>query len=131
MSWAANRGTTRVEDEAYCLLGLFGISMPTLYGEGRKAFYRLQEEILRTSEDTSLFAWGDKWWIRAAADMEKVVDVIVQRGREPITDHRSLHLLSQSPSLFQPRNERIVFTGTLTAHNQTAGTVSSHLVRLN
>ena len=58
MSWAANRRTTRVEDEAYCLFGLFGINLPTLYGEGRNAFYRLQEEILRTSLDTSLFAWG-------------------------------------------------------------------------
>ena len=33
MSWAAERKTTRVEDEAYCILGLFDINMPTLYGE--------------------------------------------------------------------------------------------------
>ena len=58
MSWAAKRRTTRVEDEAYCLLGIFGINMPTLYGEGRKAFRRLQEEIMKQSVDTSLFAWG-------------------------------------------------------------------------
>ena len=57
MSWAAGRKTTRVEDEAYCLFGLFDVNMPTLYGEGRNAFYRLQEEIMRTSTDTSLFAW--------------------------------------------------------------------------
>ena len=38
MTRAAARRTTRVEDEAYCLLGLFGINMPTLYGEGRQAF---------------------------------------------------------------------------------------------
>ena len=37
MSWAATRETTRLEDEAYCLLGLFNINMPTLYGEGIKA----------------------------------------------------------------------------------------------
>ncbi|KAI0369036.1 HET-domain-containing protein [Pilatotrama ljubarskyi] len=58
MSWAAHRRTTRLEDEAYCLLGIFGISMPTLYGEGRQAFRRLQEEIIRRSIDTSIFAWG-------------------------------------------------------------------------
>ncbi len=58
MSWTIHRKTTRVEDEAYCLLGLFGINMPTLYGEGRKAFQRLQEEILRQTGDTTLFAWG-------------------------------------------------------------------------
>ena len=57
MSWAAWRETTRVEDKAYCLLGMFDINMPTLYGEGEKAFRRLQEEILKTSIDTTLFAW--------------------------------------------------------------------------
>ncbi|EAU39011.1 predicted protein [Aspergillus terreus NIH2624] len=57
MSWAAGRRTTRVEDRAYCLLGLFRISIPLVYGEGQKAFYRLQEEIMRVSDDMSLFAW--------------------------------------------------------------------------
>ena len=60
MSWASSRQTTRVEDEAYCLFGLFGINMPTLYGEGQNAFYRLQEEIMRTSTDTSIIAWERK-----------------------------------------------------------------------
>ncbi|KNG80357.1 hypothetical protein ANOM_011314 [Aspergillus nomiae NRRL 13137] len=57
MSWAAKRKTTRLEDVAYCLMGIFGISMPMLYGEGTKAFIRLQEEIIRTTNDHSLFAW--------------------------------------------------------------------------
>ena len=57
MSWASRRRTSRVEDEAYCLLGLFGINMPLLYGEGRRAFRRLQEEIVRTEDDESVFAW--------------------------------------------------------------------------
>ena len=56
LSWAAGRSTTRLEDEAYCLLGLFDINMPLLYGEGRRAFQRLQEEILRQFEHDSLFA---------------------------------------------------------------------------
>jgi hypothetical protein len=58
MSWASNRTTTRVEDMAYSLLGLFGINMPLLYGEGARAFKRLQEEIIRASDDESVFAWG-------------------------------------------------------------------------
>jgi len=59
MSWATNRTTTRVEDRAYSLLGLLDINMPTLYGEGRKvAFHRLQLEIIRASNDQSIFAWG-------------------------------------------------------------------------
>ncbi|KAF2736428.1 HET-domain-containing protein [Polyplosphaeria fusca] len=57
MSWASKRVTTRVEDLAYCLLGIFGIHMPLLYGEGNRAFIRLQEEICHTSEDQSIFAW--------------------------------------------------------------------------
>ena len=57
MSWAAGRNTTREEDMAYCLLGLFGVNMPLLYGEGKRAFIRLQEEILKESEDQSIFAW--------------------------------------------------------------------------
>jgi hypothetical protein len=32
--------------------------MPLLYGEGDKAFVRLQEEIIRQSGDPSIFAWG-------------------------------------------------------------------------
>ena len=58
MSWFAGRGTTVPEDTAYCLLGLFGVNMPLLYGEGReRAFRRLEEEIMRYSDDHSLFAW--------------------------------------------------------------------------
>lgn len=58
MSWAAKRVTTREEDTAYSLLGLFDINMPLLYGEGRaKAFRRLQEEIIRATDDESIFVW--------------------------------------------------------------------------
>ncbi|KAL1947067.1 hypothetical protein VTO73DRAFT_14028 [Trametes versicolor] len=58
MSWAASRETTRVEDEAYSLLGIFGVHMSPIYGEGRNAFLRLQEEIIKTIPDQSIFAWG-------------------------------------------------------------------------
>ncbi|PMD34428.1 HET-domain-containing protein [Hyaloscypha variabilis F] len=57
MSWAARRKTTRVEDEAYCLMGIFGVNMPILYGEGANAFLRLQQEIIKMSDDESIFAW--------------------------------------------------------------------------
>jgi hypothetical protein len=57
MSWAANRATTRIEDRAYSLVGLFNVNMPLLYGEGDRAFIRLQEEILKVSTDETLFAW--------------------------------------------------------------------------
>ena len=57
MWWAASRKATRVEDEAYSLLGIFGITMTTIYGEGQHAFQRLQEEILQQIPDHSMFAW--------------------------------------------------------------------------
>ncbi|KAH9218080.1 hypothetical protein DL95DRAFT_423637 [Leptodontidium sp. 2 PMI_412] len=57
MSWAAHRQATRVEDRAYCLLGLFDVNMPMLYGEGMRAFGRLQEEIIKRSNDMKIFAW--------------------------------------------------------------------------
>jgi hypothetical protein len=57
MSWAAERHTSRGEDMAYCLMGLFEVNMPLLYGEGKAAFIRLQEEIIKHSNDTSIFFW--------------------------------------------------------------------------
>ncbi|KAI5991689.1 hypothetical protein F5J12DRAFT_466648 [Pisolithus orientalis] len=57
MSWAAERRTTLAEDEAYSLIGLLGVHMPMLYGEGKKAFQRLQLEFMRMSNDQSVFAW--------------------------------------------------------------------------
>lgn len=60
MSWAAHRQTIRDEDTAYCLLGLFDVNMPLLYGEGgEKAFLRLQREIVQQiPSDHSILAWG-------------------------------------------------------------------------
>lgn len=57
MSWASARETSRVEDTAYSLMGLFRINMPLLYGEGPNAFIRLQLEIMSKYDDNSLFAW--------------------------------------------------------------------------
>lgn len=57
LSWAAGRETSRIEDRAYSLLGLFHVNMPLLYGEGAKAFERLQLEILQKYADESIFAW--------------------------------------------------------------------------
>ncbi|KAK3943377.1 heterokaryon incompatibility protein-domain-containing protein, partial [Diplogelasinospora grovesii] len=71
MSWLSRRVTTRPEDMAYCMLGIFDVNLPLLYGEGlEKGFIRLQEAILSTSEDESIFAWhaniddidSRPWW---------------------------------------------------------------------
>ncbi|KAL1945062.1 hypothetical protein VTO73DRAFT_2682 [Trametes versicolor] len=65
MSWAAERETTRIEDRAYSLMGLFGVHMSPIYGEGNNAFLRLQEEIIRKVPDQSIFAWGNKCLLRS------------------------------------------------------------------
>ncbi|KAH7240517.1 heterokaryon incompatibility protein-domain-containing protein [Fusarium solani] len=57
MSWASQRKTSRKEDEAYCLLGIFNINMPLIYGEGVNAFRRLLSEILKKHEDYSFLLW--------------------------------------------------------------------------
>jgi hypothetical protein len=55
MFWAEKRETTRKEDKAYSLLGVFDIHMPLIYGEGTKsAFRRLREEINKASKGKSL-----------------------------------------------------------------------------
>jgi hypothetical protein len=56
MSWASKRKTTEPEDTAHCLMGIFEVNMPLLYGEGDKAFVRLQEEIINNSDDQTVFA---------------------------------------------------------------------------
>ncbi|EJF56751.1 HET-domain-containing protein [Dichomitus squalens LYAD-421 SS1] len=99
MSWAATRQTTKEEDEAYCLMGIFGINMPTLYGEGREAFTRLQEEILKRSIDTSLFAWGQCWPVPSMPPPSP------QSSRHShIHDDKSC-LLAMSPSAFASCNQ--------------------------
>jgi hypothetical protein len=60
MSWASKRVTTRIEDMAYCFMGIFDVNMPPLYGEREKSFIRLQEEIVKSSDDQSIFAWKDR-----------------------------------------------------------------------
>ena len=100
MSWASRRTTTRLEDEAYSLLGIFDINMPTLYGEGRRAFMRLQEEILKYIPDQSLFAWGTTYispptiqddTTAALKDVEYVLDL----------DEHAASFFASSPSAFR------------------------------
>ncbi len=83
MSWAAKRETTRAEDLAYCLLGIFGVNLPLLYGEGERAFVRLQEEIVKNSNDLSLLAWR------------------LSRGGTPIDHDHGCGVFAQHPRYFE------------------------------
>ncbi|KAG2130756.1 heterokaryon incompatibility protein-domain-containing protein, partial [Suillus clintonianus] len=57
MLWASKRTTTRVEDAAYSLVGIFDICMPTAYGEGEWAFHRLMEVIIQRCDEWDILAW--------------------------------------------------------------------------
>ncbi|KAK0613304.1 heterokaryon incompatibility protein-domain-containing protein [Immersiella caudata] len=96
MSWASRRQTTRVEDTSYCLLGIFGVYMPMLYGEEENAFRRLQEEIIKNTSDITIFAWR---FDTAAAGLKPPVD----------TSNRIFSsILASSPSVF--RGYDLVYT---------------------
>ena len=59
MSWAADRKTSKPEDRAYSLVGLFGVFLDTVYGEGEnRAFQRLQEALIEEYGDQSIFSWS-------------------------------------------------------------------------
>lgn len=103
MSWAARRKTSRIEDQAYCLMGLFGVNMPLIYGERETAFIRLQEEIMRILDDHSLFAWKS-------------------------TDNRS-GLLATSPAAFKDSHDIVQFSPFDTSDNPL--TVSSRGIHLD
>ncbi|KAF2175633.1 HET-domain-containing protein [Zopfia rhizophila CBS 207.26] len=61
MSWAAKRETTIDEDQVYCLLSIFDIYLPLIYGEGKKhAFRRLQDEIDRRSIVNIQVNWSEE-----------------------------------------------------------------------
>jgi len=101
MSWAADRQATRSEDIAYSLLGIFDVNMPLLYGEGRtKAFRRLQEEIMKISEDETLFAWETVWPIELLTagvlatrpdDFQSTRDLIPFASDDPVPPHIITH----------------------------------------
>lgn len=102
------RTTTREEDIAYSMVGLFGITMTPFYGEGLRAFARLQEILLSSSAmEESFFAWkmptanagdqnndssqrwkSDKWgllaplpeWFAGSADVTTFIDLPPRRG---------------------------------------------------
>ena len=99
LSWAAHRLTSRIEGTAYCLLGLFGINIPLLYGEGPNAFRRFGEEILRKADDPTIFAHGSPSLAgmlpQSASDFRIIGDLHC-----PIYEH--IHC-EKSPIPLQPR----------------------------
>ncbi|GKU04487.1 het containing protein [Fusarium langsethiae] len=89
MRWASSRVTTRKEDSAYCLLGLFNLNMPMLYGEGDKAFLRLQEATIRQSKDHSILLW------RGGFDITSYSRITGCLAPSPSTFNKPIHILGR------------------------------------
>ncbi|KAG1851879.1 hypothetical protein DFJ58DRAFT_746221 [Suillus subalutaceus] len=60
MLWASRRRTTRIEDVAYSLIGIFDISLMIAYGEGNRAFFRLMEEVIKRYDKWDVFLWSGR-----------------------------------------------------------------------
>ena len=98
MSWAARRDTKREEDLAYCLLGIFGVTMPMIYGEGgEQAFLRLQEQIMKTTRDDSILAWGIDTNQSPTNDSAQIVTGRILAAR-PFDFANSKHIVSRHQS---------------------------------
>ena len=103
MSWMGRRCTTRVEDQAYCMLGLFRINMPLLYGEGNNAFRRLQKEIVQDSSDETIFM----------AHSSRFINGGILNTKPSAYEHgscvRRAHLFDRPPYTFTNRGLRLEF----------------------
>ena len=102
MSWASDRVTERIEDQAYCLMGLFDVNMSTIYGEGHRAFQRLQQEIMKQTCDPSLFAWG----ARVCCHESRVTPLSANEDDKTFTNWTKdpVYLLARSPRDFKSSN---------------------------
>ena len=121
MSWASRRTTTRIEDQAYSLLGIFDVQMPLIYGEGEKAFTRLQQQIMQTSDDHSIFAWNDRRFTRGSfcsllapspmsfASFANLDEEIRSFNLEQLSHHisKEKQIQIQEEVLVQTRNEKL------------------------
>jgi Heterokaryon incompatibility protein (HET) len=84
MKWASRRNTTRLEDRAYCMLGILEVHIPLLYGEGENAFRRLQEELVRTSDDESLFVHtGDSFLAKGPEAFDQSLSPVAVQSAVP------------------------------------------------
>jgi hypothetical protein len=125
MSWAAMRQTTRVEDLAYSLFGIFDINMPLLYGESDKAFIRLQEEILKERNDPIILAWGQDL---QEHDTERYSRWIYLQPNRSRSDSNLLSgILAASPSQFAKSGDYISLKHSLTTLSITTRGLSTEL----
>lgn len=79
--WAAKRDTKKREDKAYCLLGIFNVFMPLIYGEEDHAFVRLKEEINKCSSKKVIISPSPSSTVPFRPDVDFVDRRASQNGR--------------------------------------------------
>jgi tetratricopeptide (TPR) repeat protein len=100
MEWTLGRQTTEEEDGAYCLLGIFGIFMPLIYGEGKgNALRRLQRE-LDGIPATSMAKLNDKEYFTLLNPLVAGTHFIVPFERNAHFTGRDLLLAELESKLF-------------------------------
>jgi hypothetical protein len=102
MSWASRRVTTRLEDRAYCMLGILGVHIPLLCGEGRNAFRRLQEELLKSSDDESVFAHSGPNILAEGPEAFDLGFNVTSLPRATIWEHSDIPSMESAASLYHP-----------------------------
>jgi len=105
-SWASHRKTTRPKDAAYCMLGLLQVNMPMLYGEGSRAFHRLQLEILKQTRDHTIFVWEPP---SNPYDRYSRYKESVGTRRKDMTDNEFWGMLAPSPACFAVHCRKEIF----------------------
>lgn len=100
MRWMAKRRTKKTEDGAYCLLGIFDVFMPLIYGEGDRAFRRLRKEINDQSSSDVATRLGNVDEVRSPSSCRRpapLTDVDDYIGRAVKTDQMAPILRQGEP----------------------------------
>lgn len=110
---------------AYCLRGIFDVNMPLLYGEGEKAFYRLQEVIIASNDDESIFAWTElppQYQHTKISSRQSKVIVSGLLAWSPRAYLLSRHIIKISPNNERPpysmTNKGLMITASLLPENR-------------
>jgi len=69
LQWAARRDTKEKEDNAYCLLGIFNVFIPLMYGEGKNAFKRLREEIDKSARGVCVTQYQQQYLLSRCSSL--------------------------------------------------------------
>ncbi|KIW78089.1 hypothetical protein Z517_07922 [Fonsecaea pedrosoi CBS 271.37] len=104
MSWVRNRNTTRPEDAAYCLLGIFGVYMPLIYGEGQeRALRRLWKEFKESPQPQSVLSKDVRSDPSAGSEDQRFKPFTSSFNDAPV-DLLSIHFMDRQPQLTQVRD---------------------------